>query len=157
MLRLIKERLKNTLREELNIAMGEQSKITILRLQKTLTEAVWDQLKISQLTTHVLDTTEGKPAADISIRLKGFINNQWEAIAQGITNQDGRITDLLPQNHILQAGNYKMVFETADYFFRKNMKSFYPAVEITFSITDAAHYHIPLLLSPFGYSTYRGS
>lgn len=156
MLRLLKDRLKNSLREELSIAMGEQYKITILRLQKILDKANW-QLPISQLTTHVLDTAVGKPGQDITIRLKQFGNGIWETFAQGVTNADGRIGDLLPPGRTIETGNYKMVFETGNYFATQNIKGFYPEVEIQFTVFDDKHYHVPLLINPFGFSTYRGS
>lgn len=157
MLRLLKDRLKNSLREELSIAMGEQYKITILRLQQILDKANWQKLPISQLTTHVLDTAIGKPGQDITIRLKQFSNGIWETFAQGVTNADGRIADLLPPGRIIEGGNYKIVFETGNYFATQKIKGFYPEVEIQFTVFDDKHYHVPLLINPFGYSTYRGS
>ena len=96
MLRLLEDRLSNSIGEELHIAMGEQMKITMLRFQKLISEGDWVFLKPSQLTTHVLDTALGKPGKDISIRLQIPVNGVWQTIAQGITNADGRITDLLP-------------------------------------------------------------
>jgi 5-hydroxyisourate hydrolase / 2-oxo-4-hydroxy-4-carboxy-5-ureidoimidazoline decarboxylase len=157
MLRLLEDRLSNTIGEELHIAMGEQMKITILRFQKLITEGDWNSLKPGQLTTHVLDTTIGKPGKDISIRLQIPVNGVWQTIAQGITNADGRIGDLLPAQKKLAHGNYKLVFDTGNYFAAQKIKGFYPEVEIQFIVFDDAHYHVPLLINPFGYSTYRGS
>lgn len=157
MLRLLEDRLTNTIGEELHIAMGEQMKITILRFQKLITEADWQALKGSQLTTHVLDTSVGKPGKDISVRLQIPVNGTWQTIAQGVTNIDGRISDLLPAQKRLAQGNYKIRFDTGDYFAGQKIKSFYPEVEIQFIVFDEAHYHVPLLINPFGYSTYRGS
>lgn len=157
MLRLLLDRIKNTKEEELNIAMGEQHKITVLRLKKILQLANWTEMKVSQLTTHVLDTTVGKPGENMTIRLKQPGNDGWQTIAQGVTNADGRIADLLASARILNPGNYKMVFETANYFSNNNIKGFYPEVEIQFTVSDDTHYHIPLLINPFGYTTYRGS
>ena len=157
MLRLLNDRIKNSKEEELNIAMGEQHKITIIRFKKLLDKGDWQSLKVSQLTTHVLDTSLGKPGKDITIRLKHIVNGSWQTMAQGITNADGRIADLLPPNKNIVPGNYKMVFETEDYFKANNTKGFYPAVEIEFTVFDDGHYHVPLLINPFGYSTYRGS
>ncbi len=157
MLRLLLDRISNIRSAELNIAMGEQHKITILRFKKLIDTGNWQSLKVSQLTTHVLDTSIGKPGKDISIRLKQFANGCWQTIAQGITNADGRIDDLLPSNRNVLPGNYKMVFETGNYFAANNTKGFYPEVEITFLVFDDGHYHVPLLINPFGYSTYRGS
>ena len=157
MLRLLQDRLKNTPKEELHIAMGEQHKITLIRLQKLLQDADWSGLKVSQLTTHVLDTSIGKPGQNLTIKLQAYRDIRWQTIAQSVTNSDGRIADLLPPNRVLSPDNYQMVFETAAYFQEQNVKGFYPVVEIQFSIFDDNHYHIPLLLNPFGYSTYRGS
>lgn len=156
MLRLANDRLSNSKEEELQVAMNEQHKITMIRLQKLLPDAAWSFLKHSQLTTHVLDTSIGRPGKDISIRLKKLSGGHWQTFAQGITNDDGRVPDLLPPGRIL-AGNYKIVFDTGAYFTAQNHKCFYPEVEIQFSITDASHYHVPLLLNPYGFSTYRGS
>lgn len=157
MLRLLNARLSHTGQEEIAIAMGEQHKITILRLKKLLADEDWSFLKVSQLTTHVLDTSIGKPGKDIAIRLKAFVNNNWRTIAMGITNADGRIPDLLPPSRILSAGNYKMVFDTAGYFASQQLTGFYPEVDIQFTMPDDQHYHVPLLINPYGYSTYRGS
>lgn len=112
---------------------------------------------MSQITTHVLDISSGKPASGISARLLMHKKDLWVEIATGNTNSDGRITDLLNENETLEPGEYKMYFDTGSYFEEKNLKKFYPYVEIIFEITDKTHYHIPLLLSPFGYTTYRGS
>lgn len=155
MLRLLNGRLKNDLDSELQIAMNEQHKITLIRFKKLFEN--FQFLKMSQVTTHVLDTSAGKPGKSISVRLMQNVSNEWKSIAQGITNADGRVTDLLPAGKNLSAGNYKMVFETGTYYASQNLKTFYPAVEIQFTIFDDNHYHVPLLISPFGYSTYRGS
>ena len=157
MLALLKDRLQNTAEEELHIAMGEQQKISIIRFKKMLPNGDFSFLKISQITTHVLDTSTGIPGAAISIRLQAFHNNVWQTIAQGITNGDGRIPDLLPQDRNLKADTYKMVFDTGSYYSKANIKTFYPIVEIIFNTFDETHYHVPLLVNPFGYSTYRGS
>lgn len=112
---------------------------------------------MSQLTTHILDTSKGKPAAGISVILFQQENDSWKQIASGITNEDGRISGLIKTDAILVTGNYKIKFETKAYFDKQGIQSFYPFVEISFTITDNEHYHVPLLLNPFGYSTYRGS
>ena len=112
---------------------------------------------MSQITTHILDTTKGKPAAGITIVLYKGGNDEWTEIARGKTNSDGRIADLLPKEQLLQIGIYKLRFETKDYFDKDRIPTFYPYVEIVFDIQSNDHYHIPLLLNPFGYSTYRGS
>src|SRR5688572_23007043 len=112
---------------------------------------------MSQITTHILDTTKGKPASGVTISLSQDKNGSWVELAKGITNQDGRIPDLLEKDRILDTGIYKMRFETKPYFEQTQTAAFYPFVEIVFEITSQEHYHIPLLLNPFGYSTYRGS
>ncbi|WP_242692242.1 hydroxyisourate hydrolase [Aridibaculum aurantiacum] len=157
MLRMMDDRLRNTYKDELHIAANEQMKITIIRLKKLLYEADWSFLPVSQITTHVLDTSIGKPARNITIALQQEQNNSFHTIAQGVTNHDGRIADLLPPGRIVEGGNYKMIFETADYHQSQQVQSFYPRVEIQFSVFDGQHYHVPLLLNPYGYSTYRGS
>lgn len=157
MLRLLQDRLFNQPEEELRVAMGEQHKITILRLKK-LVDGDWSFLKVSQLTTHVLDTSLGRPGQDIAIRLQEPDGTGgWRTIAQGVTNADGRIPDLLPPNRTLPQGNYRAVFDTGRYFAQQKTSGFYPAVEIQFTVFDDSHYHVPLLINPFGYSTYRGS
>ena len=157
MLALLNDRLQNTAEEELHIAMGEQQKISIIRFKKMLPDGDFSFLKVSQITTHVLDTSTGIPGKDISIRLQAFRDNVWQTIAQGITNNDGRIPDLLAQEHNLKPDTYKMVFDTGKYYSEQKTKTFYPKVEIIFSTFDETHYHVPLLVNPFGYSTYRGS
>ena len=112
---------------------------------------------MSQLTTHILDTTLGKPASGVAITLYHQAIEQWNQIAKGVTNNDGRIADLLQKHVVLQQGVYKLRFETKAYFDKLNTRTFYPFVEITFEITSSDHYHVPLLLNPFGFSTYRGS
>lgn len=108
---------------------------------------------MSQISTHILDTSAGKPAAGVYICLK----KNGKLVAEGTTNSDGRIGDLLPEGKLLEIGDYEMVFYTGAYFSKQNKKTFYPKVIVHFSIFDSSHYHIPLLLNPFGYSTYRGS
>ncbi len=157
MLGLLHNRLANSKEEELNIAMGEQHKITLIRFKKLLSDANFQFLKMSQLTTHVLDISVGRPGKNITAKLQQSVDNNWATIAQGITDADGRIADLLPPEKLLTPGNYKLVFETGAYFSANNVKGFYPEVEIQFTVFDDAHYHVPLLLNPFGYSTYRGS
>ncbi len=112
---------------------------------------------MGKITSHILDTTKGKPAADVAIILYGGENDEWTELARGITNSDGRINELINKDDPMHYGIYKMRFETKDYFDRQQVKTFYPYVEIIFEIESGQNYHIPLLLNPFGYSTYRGS
>ena len=111
----------------------------------------------SPITTHVLDTSLGKPAAGIAASLEIQNGNQWNEMGSGVTNADGRISDLIAADQ-LNAGIYRLSFDTAAYFSQSQRAGFYPTVRIEFEISDSdQHYHVPLLLSPFGYSTYRGS
>lgn len=157
MLRLLQDRLRNTTEEEVHIAMGEQAKITIIRLKKLMPDANWIAFNGSQLTTHVLDTSLGKPGQDLTIKLQQYKNNHWQTVCQGVTNADGRVADLLAPGRTLAHQNYKMIFDTGAYFQQNNLRGFYPEVEIQFTVMDDKHYHVPLLINPFGYSTYRGS
>lgn len=113
---------------------------------------------MSGITTHVLDTSKGKPGAGISITLEFLSSGNWKEIGSGSTNSDGRLPTLLPDGHKLEAGTYRIQFETKKYFDAQNLKCFYPNVPVIFEIEDTnQHYHVPLLISPFGFSTYRGS
>lgn len=112
---------------------------------------------MSNITTHILDTSRGKPAEGISIILYHGTNDQWKEIARVRTNDDGRAPALADQDHPNREGIFKIRFETKDYFDRNQIKTFYPYVEIVFEVSKGEHYHVPLLLNPFGYSTYRGS
>jgi 5-hydroxyisourate hydrolase len=82
---------------------------------------------------------------------------QWHVIGHGETDADGRVRTLVPESAKLAAGVYRMVFDTRSYFEKRGVGGFYPSVTVVFEIRDEVHYHVPLLLSPFGYSTYRGS
>ena len=155
MLALLNDRLNNTPKEELRLAMGEQAKITLIRLKNSI-EGEWNTLPASHITTHVLDTATGLPAKGITIRLQDR-DSGYETFAQGITNADGRIPDLLPQSRMLTPGRYKMIFDTGGYYTAQGIRTFYPVVPVFFETFDESHYHIPLLLSPYGYTTYRGS
>lgn len=109
------------------------------------------------ITTHVLDTAKGKPAKGVPLTLCRLNGDQRQIIAQAVTNEDGRAADWLDETP-LSNGTYCMRFETADYLRRHEHPIFYPWVDVAFEFdARAGHYHIPLLLSPFGYSTYRGS
>lgn len=112
---------------------------------------------MSSITTHVLDTSKGKPATGIKIILSRYQDEEWITLAGGSTNTDGRLTDLLEKNVIPAPGIHKLKFETQEYFDKDSIETFYPFIEIIFEIKGGEHYHVPLLLNPFGYSTYRGS
>jgi 5-hydroxyisourate hydrolase len=113
---------------------------------------------MSAITTHILDVSSGSPARGVSVTLEQQTTTGWEIIGKGATDEDGRLRDLLDSEAILQTGNYRLIFDTGNYFAQQQIEGFYPLVTVAFAVRDAAqHYHVPLLLSPFGYSTYRGS
>jgi 5-hydroxyisourate hydrolase len=109
------------------------------------------------ISTHVLDTARGRPAAGLAVTLSHRAGNgAWSVVGKGATDDDGRIADLASGR--VEAGEYRLEFATAAYFKSAGTKAFYPEVSVAFIVTDAgAHHHVPLLLSPFGYSTYRGT
>jgi len=113
---------------------------------------------MSKVTTHVLDVSLGRPATNVPVLLEAQSpNGAWSPVGQGATDSDGRLKDLTASN-ILAAGTYRLVFDTRAYFAARNISGLYPQVIIVFEVKDTQeHYHLPLLLSPFGYSTYRGS
>lgn len=111
----------------------------------------------SPITTHVLDTARGCPGAGIAVMLEREVGAAFQPVGQGTTNPDGRVADLLSPGE-LHAGVYRITFQTGSYFAALGISGFYPYAQIVFTVKDAAqHYHVPLLLSPYGYSTYRGS
>lgn len=115
-------------------------------------------MPVSPITTHVLDTARGCPAEGVPITIEIDRDGIWKNLGEGITNSDGRITDLLPHDRMVEPARYRMRFDTAKYFAKHKTQGFYPYVEVVFEIRNPEqHYHIPLLLSPFGFSTYRGS
>jgi 5-hydroxyisourate hydrolase len=106
----------------------------------------------SPITTHVLDTSLGRPAVGLPVVLEIRDRDRWTTLARGTTDDDGRVADLLPADHDLTIGTYRFTFATAA------RDGFYPEVSIAFVVADPSqHYHVPLLLSPYGYTTYRGS
>ncbi|HEX7183073.1 MAG TPA: hydroxyisourate hydrolase [Thermoanaerobaculia bacterium] len=110
------------------------------------------------ITTHVLDTSRGRPASGVPVVLEIRSGAEWWEIGRGETDSDGRVRQLLPDRSLLSAGTYRLTFNVGKYFESRGVESFYPEASIVFVIRDAAqHYHVPLLLSPYGYSTYRGS
>lgn len=112
---------------------------------------------MSQITTHILDTASGRPAAGVPLELAQRDGETWRTMAAGTTDADGRVADLLGEE-ALPAGTYRMHFDTGQYFRGRGSEGFYPWVDVVFDVAAGGeHYHIPLLLSPFGYSTYRGS
>jgi 5-hydroxyisourate hydrolase len=110
------------------------------------------------ISTHILDTAIGRPAASVPVSLARFENAQWTVLSHGMTDADGRVRSLLPEGAAPEVGLYRVRFETATYYEAQKLAGLYPYVEIAFSV-DAGqqHYHIPLLLTANGYTTYRGS
>jgi 5-hydroxyisourate hydrolase len=114
---------------------------------------------MDRISTHVLDTTLGQPAKDVAVRLaKRESNGEWAVIRSARTDGDGRCNQLLPESEALRPGLYRICFDTANYHHVQKVEGLYPVVEITFQVREGeTHFHIPLLLSPNGYTTYRGS
>ena len=114
---------------------------------------------MSAITTHILDTSRGRPASGVLVRLEILSEGgDWKVIGHGKTDMDGRVRELLPEDTPLVNATYRLIFDTAAYFKAQHIESFYPEVTIVFAVGEASeHYHVPLLLNPYGYSTYRGS
>jgi 5-hydroxyisourate hydrolase len=114
---------------------------------------------MNRISTHVLDTAQGKPAKNVPVRLeRQESNSEWRVLNVLRTDSDGRCAHLLPENEVLVAGIYRLAFDTAGYYLAQGVQGLYPVVEVTFQVRDGeSHFHIPLLLSPHGYTTYRGS
>jgi 5-hydroxyisourate hydrolase len=111
---------------------------------------------VSGITTHVLDTSSGRPASGVALVLERAAGGGWEPVGRAVTDVDGRARELLTSRP--QRGRYRLTFDTGAYFGALGVAGFYPEVTVTFSVSEGEdHYHVPLLLSPFGYSTYRGS
>ena len=113
----------------------------------------------SPITSHILDISRGKPAAGVPVTLEfRKSEKEWTLLGDGTSGPDGRLEHLVAPGIHLHAGVYRMTFNTEVYFNEFNTKSFYPYATVAFEVTaPGEHYHIPLLLSPFGYSTYRGT
>ncbi len=110
------------------------------------------------ISTHILDTSRGRPAAGVAVTLEHRDGDAWSVVGRGTTDADGRLRTLVPDGAPLATGAWRLRFEVAPYFTEQDTRTFFPTVEITFHVASAGeHYHVPLLLSPFGYSTYRGS
>ena len=114
---------------------------------------------MANLSTHVLDTSRGQPAAGITISLERLNAGEgWTPLAEAATDDDGRVKQFVLAEPNLGPGTYRLVFSVEKYFKKLNQQTFYPEVSVVFLIEPGAeHYHVPLLISPFGYSTYRGS
>jgi 5-hydroxyisourate hydrolase len=110
------------------------------------------------ISTHILDTALGRPATGVPITLARMTDEKWRSLNEATTDADGRCKNLLPANETLQPGTYRVHFETIAYYNQHQLSGLYPYVEIVFTVTEGEqHYHIPLLLTANGYTTYRGS
>lgn len=114
---------------------------------------------MSTISTHVLDTASGKPANGVPVRLeREEAPDRWKQVGSGRTDANGRCAQLLGEGEKLTAGNYRLVFDTQTYFLAQKVEGLYPQVQVIFAVREGSgHFHIPLLLSPNGYTTYRGS
>ena len=115
--------------------------------------------ELNRISTHVLDTALGRPAAGVPVRLEyAETSGVWRLMGSAKTDENGRCGQLLPEPHVLSAGVYRLIFVTGTYFAANRALALYPVVEVTFEVRPGeTHFHIPLLLSPNGYTTYRGS
>ena len=110
------------------------------------------------ITTHILDLSFGRPAAGVRVVLASVEDGHRRTVASGVTDADGRLKDLVPTSTKLQAEIYELTFETGSYFMSHGVHPFHPRVTVMFEITDPdQHFHVPLLISPYGYTTYRGT
>jgi 5-hydroxyisourate hydrolase len=113
---------------------------------------------MSAITTHILDTSRGRPASGVVAVLEIRSGAEYRELGRGATDEDGRLRTLLPAGEPLARGIYRLVFHTGAYFAAQAVECFYPEVTITFEVrAPEQHYHVPLLLNPYGFSTYRGS
>lgn len=110
------------------------------------------------LSVHVLNTTTGLPSASVAVSLDKKVDGHWQPLAQALTDAQGRVKQLYPAQQAMQSGVYRVTFQTGQWFEQRGEKTFFPEASVVFSVDGTvAHYHIPLLISPYGYSTYRGN
>lgn len=110
------------------------------------------------LSVHVLNLETGVPSSGVEVTLEQHVGPNWQMLAQGTTNEQGRIGELFPAGRTFEQGEYRVVFKTGDYYQRVGHETFFPEIPVIFKVRNTdQHYHIPLLLSPYGFSTYRGS
>jgi 5-hydroxyisourate hydrolase len=114
---------------------------------------------MATISTHILDVARGQPAGGVAVSLSAQNTDEsWNELSQAWTDEDGRVKPFFLVSEPLDPGNYRLVFDTESYFANLEIDSFFPQVTIVFRVEDpASHYHVPLLISPYGYSTYRGS
>lgn len=110
------------------------------------------------LSVHVLNLQDGLPSPGVSVTLEKQDGQKWDLLNQGMTNEQGRIPELYPEGKTLEKGTYRVTFKTGEWFEKHQTASFFPEVPVIFAVDGTVpHYHIPLLLSPYGFSTYRGN
>jgi len=133
-------------------------KIILSVLLGMLMNIAYSQVPVYQLSSHILDVSTGMPANGVTVQLEKLNekNQQWVFVEKKLTDNQGRIKDFLAQSQ-QNKGIYKLTFFVKEYFSRKNIESFYPFIDVVFQIQDDNHYHVPITLSAFGYSTYRGN
>jgi 5-hydroxyisourate hydrolase len=113
---------------------------------------------VSGISTHILDTSLGRPVAGVIVTLEQSASSGWRELSTQTTDDDGRVRQMLPSDRQLESSGYRLTFATQAYFDARGVQGLYPVIQVTFTVTQIAdHYHIPLLLAPNGYSTYRGS
>ena len=133
-------------------------KLLLSLIITTFSTLLFRQNNSYQLSSHILDVSKGSPATGVTIQLEKY-NEQtknWVWVDKKITDSNGRITNFLPTKNS-NIGIFKLTYFTTEYFKRSNIESFYPFIEVVFQIKDKQHYHVPITLSAFGYSTYRGN
>jgi len=113
---------------------------------------------LNGISTHVLDTARGRPATGIAVSLEMRVGSEWSRLASATMDENGRANNLIPTAAPFERGTYRLIFEVAAYFRAQGVEAFYSQVSVTFEVRNSdEHYHVPLLLSPWGYTTYRGS
>lgn len=128
------------------------------QLFSLLSTGIFAQNSKYQLSSHILDIFKGAPASGVSIKLEKYDEKSklWSFVEEKITDSNGRISDFLASDKS-NVGIYKLTYLTSPYFKKNNLESFYPFIEVVFQIKDNNHYHVPITLSAYGYSTYRGN
>lgn len=133
-------------------------RITLLLIFTFFTKNAVAQSSNHQLSSHILDVSKGMPASGVTIKLEKLDERTktWDKVDQKVTDNNGRITDFLKSSKS-NLGIYKLTYFTKEYFEKSKVDSFYPFIEVVFEISDNSHYHVPISLSAYGYSTYRGN
>lgn len=150
----LEQRLGNDEATELAVVAEQLREIAVLRLRGVLEPGSDPATQRGRITTHVLDTALGVPARGVPVQLQARTETGWSIKGTASTDDDGRVGTF---NSQVARGRHRLVFDTAAYLQRSGRPAFFPEVIVTFEVGDESHYHVPILLSPFGYSTYRGS